>query len=266
MNMEAYSESYVDVKSICPNWITDNFLDFMDLKLENLKGKKITSIGWWFGIFEMDAAKAWANVTIVDPMFADQDWIDCKLKENIEWMWSKIRWKFEDRIERMKKEIVEIISKSKDDAKILEAKWTLQWYNDCQSSMREYIRRRKILMEHLKNWEENQGKYWLILNPSSWDNIEWVDTNSQDFVIIWHTLWHIYSKSLLDIGDFLHEAQRLLKPGWKLYIIDYVWDISSLERLLEKTKLKKYYKVNKWSFVCCFDKEWLSEFLEKEFK
>jgi hypothetical protein len=45
MNMEKYPESYVDVKSICPNWVTDNFLDFMDLKPENLKGKKITSIG-----------------------------------------------------------------------------------------------------------------------------------------------------------------------------------------------------------------------------
>ena len=45
MNKENYSESYVNVKSICPNWITDNFLDFMDLNLEDLKDKNITSIG-----------------------------------------------------------------------------------------------------------------------------------------------------------------------------------------------------------------------------
>lgn len=266
MREEVYPESYVDVKSICPNWITDNFLDFMKLKLEDLKWKSITSIGWWLWVFEMDAARAWAKVTVVDPMFADKDWIDWKIQENIEWMWSKIRWKFETRIEWMKKDIAEVISKSKNEAEILEAKWTLQWYNDCQSNMREYIRRRKILMEHLKEWKENQVKYWLILNPSSWDNIEWVDTNSQDIIVIGHTLWHIYNKSLLDIGDFLQEAQKLLKPGWRLYIIDYVWDIAPLERMLEKTKLKQYYRVNKWSFVCCFDKEWLTKFLENEFK
>ena len=37
MREEVYPESYIDVKSICPNWITDNFLDFMDLKLEDFK-------------------------------------------------------------------------------------------------------------------------------------------------------------------------------------------------------------------------------------
>jgi len=45
MEKEKHSPSYVDVKSICPNWVTDNFLDFMDLKLEDLKDKNITSIG-----------------------------------------------------------------------------------------------------------------------------------------------------------------------------------------------------------------------------
>ena len=45
MNREVYPESYVDVKSVNPNWITDNFLDFMNLSLEDLKGEKITSIG-----------------------------------------------------------------------------------------------------------------------------------------------------------------------------------------------------------------------------
>ena len=45
MNREVYPESYVDVKSVNPNWISDNFLDFMDLNVEKLKGKNITSIG-----------------------------------------------------------------------------------------------------------------------------------------------------------------------------------------------------------------------------
>ncbi len=266
MDMEKYPEWYVDVKNICPNWITENFLDFMDLKLVDLKGKNITSIGWWFGIFEMDMAKEWSKVIAVDPMFANQDWIDSKLQKNIEWIKRKIRWKFEDRIEWMKKEISKVISQSKDEKEKMEANKTLQWYNDRQSDMNEYLRRRKILLNHLNNWKENQVKYGLILNPSSWDNINWIEKNSQDVVIIGHTLWHIYNKSFWDIGDFLKESLKLLKSEWKLYIIDYVWDIKELERMLEKTDKKIYYKLNRWSFVCCFDSNWLAEFLEKELK
>ncbi len=265
MNMEKYPEWYVNVKNISPNWITDNFLDFMDLKLENLKDKNITSIWWGFWIFEIDMAKEWSKVSIVDPMFADEEWIDWKLNENINWL-GKIRWKFEDRIEWMKKEILKVIAQSEDEKEKLEAKETLQWYNDRQSDMREYVRRRKILLEHLNNWKENQVKYWVVLNPSSWDDIKWIEENSQDIVVIWHTLWHIYGKSFWDISEFLKEGFKLLKSGWKIYIIDYVWDISGLERMLEKTNNKIYYRINKWSFVCCFDKEWLGKFLDEELK
>ena len=130
MNKEVYPELYVDVKNVNPNWITDNFLDFMDLNAEKLKGKNITSIGWWFWIFEMDMAKNWANVTIVDPVFADKQWIDLKLKENMDWMKEKSRWKNEGKFEKMKSEIIDVLAESKDEKEIAEAqeKFTaIQW-------------------------------------------------------------------------------------------------------------------------------------------
>ena len=266
MEREKYPEWYVDVKSISPNRITDNFLDFMDLNAEKLKGKNITSIGWWFWIFEMDMAKNWANVTIVDPMFANKQWIDVKLKENMDWMKEKSRWKNEGKFEKMKSEIIDVLAESKDEKEIAEAQENLQRYNERQAEIEEYLRRRKILMEHLKNWKENQIKYWLVLNSSSWDDIKWVDKNSQDVVLIAHTLSHIYNKSDWDIVNFLSEASKILKSDWKFYIIDYIRDVPDVEKVLEKTNLKKYYKVNKWSFVCCFDKEWLDKFLEDEMK
>ena len=266
MNNEKYPEWYVYVKSICPNRNTADFLKFMDLKLEDCKWKNITSIGWWFWIFEMDAAKAWAKVTAVDPMFSIQEWIDAKLQENIDWMQEKSRWKNEGKFEKMKAEIIDVLAESKDEKEIAEAQENLQRYNERQAEIEEYIRRRKILMNHLKNRKENQKKYGLILNPSSWDKIEWIDKNSQDFVVIAHTLSHIYNKSDWDIVEFLKEACKLLKSDGRLYIIDYVRDITELEKLLEITETKQYYKVNKWSFVCCFDKKWLSEFLENELK
>jgi hypothetical protein len=37
MDKESFSESYVSVKNVCPNWVTDNFLEFMKLTLEDCK-------------------------------------------------------------------------------------------------------------------------------------------------------------------------------------------------------------------------------------
>ena len=266
MEKEKYPEWYVDVKSISPNWITENFLDFMNLKLEDCKWKNITSIGWGFWIFEMDMAKEWAKVIAVDPMFANQKWIDAKLQENVDWMQEKSRWKNEGKFEKMKADIAKILSESEDERELFEAQERLQRYNEHQAEIEEYLYRRKILLNHLKNRKENQIKYWLILNSSSWDDIKWIDRNSQDVVIIAHTLSHIYNKSHWDIVNFLSEASKILKSDWKFYIIDYIRDIPEVEKILEKTKLKKYYKVNKWSFVCCFDKKWLDKFLENELR
>lgn len=266
MEKEKYPEWYVDVKSISPNRITDNFLDFMNLSLEDLKGEKITSIGWWFWIFEMDAAKVWANVIIVDPMFADMEWIDSKLQENIDWMKWKTKWKMKAKFWELEKELIKNLSETSSEKEKQKIRDELQWYNEREKEIEEYLCRRKLLWEHLENRKENQIKYWLILNSSSWDDIKWIDKNSQDVVLIAHTLSHIYNKSHWDIVKFLSEASKILKSEWKLYVIDYVWDISDVEQVFEKTDFKKYYKVNKWSFVCCFDKKWLSKFLENEKK
>lgn len=258
--------SYVDVKSICPNWVTDNFLAFMNLRLEDCKWKNITSIGWWFWIFEMDSAKNGAKVTVVDPMFMDDNTVNVKLKENIDWMENKMRRisnSFE--LEKYKNEIKEALKKCKN-----EEKWKYEEKLDCYTKHLEereiYIDRRKIILKHLKNWQENQKKYWLVLNPSIWNHIEWIDSDSQDIVLIAHTLSHIYNKSSWNIRDFIEQWYKILKTDWKLWIIDYVWNIKFLNEILQSTKLKIYYKVNKWSFVCCFDKEWLDKFLKYELK
>ena len=169
-------------------------------------------------------------------------------------------------VERLRMEVAETLSSSRYPDKYGEVLDRLRWYDERKLEIDEYIKRRREQIAHLKNWKENQEKHWVILNPSSWDNIEWIDQNSQDFVVIAHTLSHIYNKSDWDIVNFLSEASKILKSDWKFYIIDYIREIPEMERILEKTNLKKYYKVNKWSFVCCFDKEWLDKFLEDEMK
>ena len=188
-----------------------------------------------------------------------------KLQENIKWMSDKIKRQNKGILEWIRNGVLETLSESSDEREIMECRKKIDWYDGLQVEKNEYSDRHKELLNHLNNWKTNQKEYQLTLNPSSWDKIEWMGADSQDIVVIAHTLSHIYNKSHWDIVNFLSEASKILKSDWKFYIIDYIRDIPEIVKVLEKTKLKKYYKVNKWSFVCCFDKEWLSEFLEKEF-
>jgi hypothetical protein len=77
----------------------------------------------------------------------------------MDWMKEKSRWKNEGKFEKMKSEIIEVLAESKDEKEIAEAQERLQRYNECQAEIEEYLCRRKVLMEHLKNWKENQIKY-----------------------------------------------------------------------------------------------------------
>ena len=78
-------------------------------------------------------------------------------------MQEKSRWKNEGKFEKMKAEIIDVLAESKDEKEIAEAQENLQRYNERQAEIEEYLRRRKILMNHLKNWKENQKKYGLII-------------------------------------------------------------------------------------------------------
>jgi len=262
MSKENYPEWYVDVKNLSPNWVSKNFLDFMDLKLEDCKGKNITSIGWWFGIFEMDAAKAWANVIVVDPLFSDDSWIDWKIQENVDWLNDKMGKNHHTIVNEFRNNILKALSECEDDNERLELEDRLSRCGERELELDEYASRREELLKHLKEWKKNQ--HLLVLNHSSGDNIHWIDIGSQDMVVIWHTLSHIHNKSDWSIKKFLEEWLKILKDDGKLWIIDYIWDNQEFENILINTNNKEYYKENKWSFVCCFDKKWLNMFLEED--
>jgi len=263
MDKEKFPEWYVNVKSLSPNWITENFLSFMWLKLEDCIGKNITSIWGWFWIFEMDAARAWAIVNAVDPIFSDKENIKSRLKENREWLNEKTNWDFVNWVETTKNNIANMLLQCEDTEERHIMKDKLDRYQARITEINDYLNRRKMLLKHLDSWEEEQIKNWLILNPSSWDDIEWIGDDGQDIVVIWHTLSHIY-KQWWKIRWFLEEAERIVKDSWKVWIIDYCWDNRWFEEKLDKSEMKEYYREVKWSFVCCFDKIGLNEFIEKE--
>jgi hypothetical protein len=74
-------------------------------------------------------------------------------------MQEKSKWKNGSKFEKMKADIVKILSESEDERELFEAQERLQRYNERQAEIEEYLYRRKILLNHLKNWKENQIKY-----------------------------------------------------------------------------------------------------------
>jgi hypothetical protein len=92
-------------------------------------------------------------------MFADQNSLDSKLQENYDWMKEKSRWKNENKFVKMRAELVQTLSESKDEKEIAETRKELERYDERQLEIEEYLRRRKILLKHLENWKENQQKY-----------------------------------------------------------------------------------------------------------
>jgi hypothetical protein len=74
-------------------------------------------------------------------------------------MQEKSKWKNGSKFEKMKADIVKILSESEDERELFEAQERLQRYNERQAEIEEYLYRRKMLLNHLKNWKENQIKY-----------------------------------------------------------------------------------------------------------
>lgn len=237
---EVLPDSYnPDTKNINPYMTTEDFLELIYLNLEDFKGKNVTSIGWWFWIFEVDLAEAGANVTIVDPVFSSAELIEEKLQDNINWLKGLIE-PWDEYREQIKETFLGNVGVKAKDSK-LDSK-------------------RKELITHLEKWKENKEKYGLVLNPSSGDKIEWIEENSQDFVLIWHTLSRI--KEQKTVINILRELLKLLKPGWEVYIIDYEWKIDWLMEKLRGYSFHEFDVHTNWSTVCVFKKKGLDDFLD----
>ena len=273
-----YPEWYVEVKNICPNRVTEDFLDFMETTLEDCKWKNITSIWWGFGIFEMDASKAWANITIVDPIFADPHNIPAKIQENYnrlsekKWVCAamKLTEHLSKTIDEVSKQLEDLLIHS-PTSDILQHDIDKLKYDLCRRIERrnELIKRQRNLqtqLTHLLSRENNYKNSNITLNPSVWNHITNIWEWSQNLVLINHTLSHIYKKhSLEDIKQTLLEWQRLLYDDWKLWIIDYKQDMEPIEKELQHKNPSRY-KTNYWSFAYRFDKKSLTEFIDQYFK
>lgn len=246
-------ESYQDVKNVCPNLVAGDFLEFMELSLEECAWKNIASIGGGFWMLEIELAKNWWNVVDIDPIFQDKELMHTKINENIDWFINKLD---------IASKLYKILYDNRSDSN--------EWRNNKKEMAKLYQSKQNKILNHLKEWENNQIQYGLSLNASVGDKIEWIDDGSQDIVMINHTLNHIVSNvenRPIIVKDMLNEALRIMKSGWKFWIVDYVgkiWWLDKLEVRLNEAE-KSWGKVIRWSFSSGFTKRWLEKFIKDYF-
>lgn len=268
INQPQIEPEFADVKNISPNLITQDYLNLMWLNISDLEWKSIASIWWWFWILEMDLAKKWNNVEVIDPIYWDLALRQRKRNETydrLKWAYEK-KYFWENTISDTQYQIQKIqqaISQVFDNEQ-LNTQQCYQMYDELKIKEQE-------LQEKLNNAKKTQkrrerlfnNKVYLIqnledrskelpqnitLNPSYWENIQNIEVDSKDIIFINHIL-HCFPNK---IKQFLEQADKILSENGKIYIVDYY---NYLENLQNYFKTNWTYKIDWWT-ICWSLKKW----------
>ncbi len=229
MEQHEQQNNHGPIASIRPDYITKDYLELILLDISDFEGKNVVSIWWWFWMLEMDLAKNWTNVQIVDPIYNNKKSIILK---------------------KIKEQIIglrEIENKRSHTITLS----TQQNIVECLSNIQG---QRVHLNDFHDNYKYNKLPMTLTLNPSSWEDIKWIESDSQDYIFINNVLFHCPEK----INNFLSEADKILKPWGTIFIIDYKDDLKDLQKYFINNGTHKTINDNSrryWAF-CWSIKKW----------
>lgn len=246
---------FVNIQNVSPNLNSEDFLSLMDLSFSDFYWKKIASIGAWFWILEMDIAKVWkTEVEVVDPIYNTDE------TRNKSWEKTYARISKKQKMAKPKNNYLEESIENLNNILLtpdeFDSRTEQQIINDLlwKESLRKrrellYQNKQKIL-ENLLN-RKNQRPNNLKINWSFWEDIKWIEYWSKDYIFINHLLYKFQKK----IIKFLQQADNLLKDDWKIYIIDYVWEIDFLEKYFKQNWTYKsiwwefWWALKKWEYL-----------------
>lgn len=212
---------------IRPDYTTKDYLELIWLDISDFEGKNVVSIWWWFWMLEMYLATNWTNVQIVDPIYKNKEEIQNKLEEHLR------TFKY---IAEIRKQYIE---------------QTKQKLTKCLSDTQEQI---EHLIKFYNKYINNDLPHTLKLNSSSWEDIKWIESNSQDYIFINNVLFHCPEK----INNFLSEADKILKPWGTIFIIDYKDYLEDIQKYFKDNKTYNAIDKNSrrfWAF-CWSIKKW----------
>jgi len=259
---------FTDIKCISPNLASDDYLQLMHLDFSDFEWKKVASIWWWFGILEMDLARQWTEVEIIDPVYKNEESIQEAWQKTYIWFKENCDRRSEDNgiienriievkqeIEKMERKIADLFNWSNSDKwkfdelyNNLDHKWwTLKWLKERKDGKAKLFKNKEILLRNLNRWKAEKPDT-LIFNPSSWQEIRDIPESSKDYVFINHTLSYFPN----EIDRFLEQADKILKDWWTIFIVDYVDKLSELQDFFRKNWT---YNILWWTF-CGSLKKW----------
>lgn len=92
--------------------------------------------------------------------------------------------------------------------------------NPNKLNVKEDIEEAENVLQDLTWWQREYTKErypHIRRNISYWENLMWIDDNSQDYVF----LNYVLSKETVEFEKVINEVKRVLKKGWKLIVSDY---------------------------------------------
>lgn len=218
------------------NITTSDILSMYWLEISEFENKVTLDIGWGFSDLPFLLENIYSKTIIVDPIF---DYIiKSHIEKNINTL-EKYKALMNDRIKIDKKRLNEIenildvidYSITSQRIQLNQLSQEKNWLNKQINTKRKLLNTYDALITTLNKWldlsdseiasmfSEQWHKIWkntLNINPSSGDNIEWIQNNSIDYIFI----NHVITKSTIDSGKVLKQADRLLKVWWKIYIME----------------------------------------------
>lgn len=219
---------------VAPQTPPEIILNILWLNSDYFAWKKILDLWWWFWWMPFLLENYVDNYVVCDPCF-EENIKDLALQKSISIQ--------EKSIISAKKEFEGIDNQLKN----LQSRQTAARYksNDLleqSNNLRNnYVIKQKVLnyINMRKNFDQNQHPK-IIINPSKWEDIKWIENWSQDVVLI----CHILDKKYLKYNGILAEASRILKDDWEILIVEDIDD--DIRKILIKLWLKweeKNYKL-----------------------
>ena len=208
-----------NIGSINPNLITQDFLNLMWMNISDFEWKKVASIWGWFWILEMDLAKTWkTNVEIVDPLFSNPS-----------------------ETKKVVKDTYKRFSKLQQES-MASYEYFNSWIkNDLFNNLNNSTPERDLFdkRDHIR------------VNLWFWHNAFWLDDeNYRHRTAMFPCRNHLLYSFPYKLDKFLSQADKILKPWWTIFIVDYN---NSLFELQEYFKKNWTYKSEKdwweyWTF------------------
>jgi len=208
-------------------------LECLWLNVGYFEWKRILDLWWGFGGMPFLLEKYVNQYIVCDPCLLDEVRLSAfdRALTTQEFVTLFNQWILDDRIKEFNK---------------LESNnlvWTNR-YNELiklKTFSANFLEKKKKVLDYIKmrknfNQEEHPK---IIINSSKWEDIQWIENNSQDIVFI----CHILDKDYVNYNWILAEASRILKPDWEILIVEDA--DNKMIKILKKLWLKRQEISNK---------------------